>query len=301
VNELELIGMIRALCPPGKGTGLVAGIGDDCAVIRPRQGDDLLLTTDFLIEGVHFLREEASAADCGWKALARGLSDIAAMGGEPCHALVSIALAPWTTQAWVRDFYKGLNLLAARHKVTVAGGDVTKSQKLTCDIVVMGSVGRGKALRRDGARSGDAVYVTGTLGASVLGLETKKGKAWKRHLRPEPRLEQARLLHRLGATSCMDLSDGLAMDLHRLCLESSLAADIDWRLPLYPGASLRQAVTGGEDYELVFTAPRSKRIPDSLAGVQVTRIGEMRKGKPGELMLAGNPLIPIGWDPLRTK
>ena len=135
---------------------------------------------------------------------------------------------------WLRGFYRGLNTLARRHGVVVAGGDLSEAEKLVCDIVVLGAVKRGRALRRSGAKPGDRLYVTGLLGGSALGLETRKGRAWKRHLRPEPRIEAGReLAARCGATACMDLSDGLALDLFRMCTESRCAAELHGGCLLY--------------------------------------------------------------------
>jgi thiamine-monophosphate kinase len=299
MRETELIALIRRL-NAGRAPGLVAGIGDDCAVLRPRPGEDLLVTTDFLLEGVHFLRQTHAAADCGWKTLARGLSDIAAMGGTPRYAFVSLALAPWAGGAWVRGFYRGLNTLARRHGVVVAGGDLTGAEKIVCDIIVLGAVKRGRALRRGGASPGDRLYVTGLLGGSALGLETRQGRAWKRHLRPDPRIEAGlALASRLAATACMDLSDGLALDLFRLCTESGCAAELHGGLPIFPGATLAQALSGGEDYELLFAAPPSRRMPASIAAVPVTEIGRCVQGTPGRILFAGKPLPARGWDPFR--
>src|SRR6185369_1711169 len=142
-----------------------------------------------------------------------GLSDIAAMGGEPRFCLLSLALAPWTDPRWVDRFYAGL----LKAGVPLVGGDLGHADKLACDIVVCGAVPRGKALRRDGARAGDSIYVSGRLGGSALGLATRSGVAWKRHTYPEPRLTLGQYLRReLGATAAMDLSDGLSLDLRRL-------------------------------------------------------------------------------------
>jgi thiamine-monophosphate kinase len=299
MRETDLIALIQRL-NAAEAPGLVKGIGDDCAILRPRAGEDLLVTTDFLLEGVHFLRETHSAADCGWKALARGLSDIAAMGGTPRYAFVSLALAPWSCGHWVRDFYRGMQKLAGRHGVVVAGGDLTRSDKVLCDIVVLGAVKRGRALCRGGAKPGDRLYVTGLLGGSALGLETHKGAAWKRHLRPEPRIEAGQILAmRLKATACMDLSDGLALDLHRLCTASRCGAELNGSLPVFPGARIQQALGGGEDYELLFAAPAGRRIPGSIAGLPVTEIGRCLKGKPGRILFGGKPLPASGWDPFR--
>src|SRR5262249_12100836 len=159
--------------------------------------------TDLFVENVHFRRATHRPEDAGWKALARGLSDIAAMGGEPRFCLLSLAVAPWTDRRWIDGFYRGLLGLADRAGAPLIGGDLGHAGELACDIVVCGGVPRGAALRRDGARAGDAIYVSGRLGGSALGLATARGASWKRHLRPEPRLSLGRYL-RGRATAAMD-------------------------------------------------------------------------------------------------
>jgi thiamine-monophosphate kinase len=301
-SELKLIERIRRRALLPRAAGLVLGIGDDCAIFRQRgASDDLLFTTDLLLEGTHFLRATHTAADVGWKALARGLSDIAAMGGAPRFCLVSLGLAPWQTERWVEGFYSGLLRLSRREQTPLAGGDLGRGAVAMCDIVVCGSVPRGQALLRSGARSRDAIYVSGRLGGSALGLERGKSAAWKKHTRPEPRLELGRFLReRLGATAAMDLSDGLSLDLRRLCLASRVAAEIT-APPRYRGASLEQALHGGEDYELLFTVPERRRVPAEFAGVALTRIGILRTGRPGAVKLDGQPLRPLGYDHLRNS
>ncbi len=291
MNEISLIQSIARWTHAGDAPGLVAGIGDDCAILRPEAGEDLLITTDLLIEGVHFKRSTHTGATAGWKALARGLSDIAAMGGTARYALFSIALGPWTTLNYVRDFYRGVNLLAKRANVRVIGGDVSKSGQFHCDVVVIGSVPQGEALRRNGARPGDIVYVSGKLGGAAV--------AGYRH-RPEPRLELGAVLRTtIRPSACMDLSDGLAMDLHRLCEASGVAAKLDTAfLPLAPRATLEHALSGGEDYELLFTASPRVKVPASLG---VSAIGTILAGKPGTMWLDSQKLKPRGWDPLAPK
>ena len=282
----------------GRG-GLTLGIGDDCAIFRPRAREELLFTTDMLIEGRHFLRGTHRAQDLGWKALARGLSDIAAMGGDPRFCLVSLALPAWAGQTFVDGFYRGLLRLAREAQAPLAGGDLARSETLFCDIVVCGAVPRGTALRRDSARAGDAIYVSGVLGGSALGLARSRGRAWLRHRRPVPRLALGRFLRtRLRATAAMDLSDGLSLDLARLAEASGLCAAIE-APPVYPGASLDQALHGGEDYELLFTVPPRTRVPERFEGLPLTRIGTMRRGRPGLLLLAGQALEPLGFDHFR--
>jgi thiamine-monophosphate kinase len=297
VSEVDLVRRIgRWAHQAAPAPSVVLGIGDDCAIYRPRGSrEDLLFTTDLLIEDVHFRRSTHRPEDVGWKCLARGLSDIAAMGGEPRFCLVSLAVAEWADARWVEGFYRGLLRLARRENVALAGGDLARAAKVTCDIVVCGAVPRGRALRRDGARAGDIIYVSGALGGSALGLVKSAGKAWKRHLRPEPRLALGRFIReKLGATAAMDLSDGLSLDLRRMCEASGLRAEIT-RPPIFPGATLEQALDGGEDYELLFTAPPRAQAPEEFEGLPLTRIGAMRRGRAG-VTLDGQPLEARGWD-----
>jgi thiamine-monophosphate kinase len=305
-SEQDVIDRLRGRVPFPATGGLVLGIGDDCAIFRPRgSAEDLLFTTDMLIEGVHFLRETHTAADIGWKSLARGLSDIAAMGGEPRFCLLSLALPPWADARWLDGFYRGLLALARSAGATLMGGDLARSSKMMADIVVCGAVPRGKALRRDGARPGDGIYVSGALGGSALGLATGRGKAgrekiWQRHVRPKPRLALGRFLREhLHATAAMDLSDGLSIDLHRMCLASGLNAEIE-EPPRYPRATLEQALHGGEDYELLFTASPRIAVPSQFEGLSLARIGTMRKGRKGAVQLDGAPLEPLGYDHFRN-
>ena len=299
-SEGQLIARLQRLVTSPRGSGIVLGIGDDCAIYRPRGStEDLLFTTDLLVENVHFQRTTHRAEDVGWKALARGLSDIAAMGGEARFFLVSLALAGWAGARWVDGFYRGLLRLASQAGVTLVGGDVGRSQTVMCDIVVCGAVPRGGALRRDGARAGDAIYVSGHLGGSALGLAAPRGAAWRRHVRPQPRLALGRFLREsLRATGAMDLSDGLSIDLQRFAAASQLTAEIE-APPRFAGATLEQALHGGEDYELLFTTRPRARVPAEFEGLRLTRIGMMRRGRPGSVLLNGRPLPVLGFDHFR--
>ncbi len=203
------------------------GIGDDCAIVRPRAKHDLVFTTDFVLEGRHFQLDTHTPADVGHKALARSLSDLAAMGSEPLFCLVSLAMPASLGERWVDAFYRGLLRLASRHEITLAGGDLARFRHVVADVMCCGEVPKGKALRRSGARPGNRIYVTGELGASAHGLSVRRGMAWKRHLRPDPRITAGLLLRGLRVSSCMDLSDGLVLDLHRLCRESGVAANLN--------------------------------------------------------------------------
>ncbi len=290
----------RAAVPASR--GLILGIGDDCAIFRPRGScEDLLITTDMLIEGVHFRRLTHPPEAVGHKALARGLSDIAAMGGVPRFCLVSLAAGAGIDERWIERFYNGLLHLARRYSTLLAGGDLATAAQTACDVVVCGALPRGTALRRDAARAGDAIYVSGKLGGSALGLQNQAGAAWSRHLRPQPRLPLGRFLReRIHASAAMDLSDGISIDLHRLALASGLEAAID-PPPRFPGATLEQALHGGEDYELVFTAPAGVRVPSRVGSLPLTCIGTMRRGHPGDVYLSGKLLQPLGYDHFRNS
>jgi thiamine-monophosphate kinase len=298
ISEVDLVRQIGrwVAAEPRSASSLVLGIGDDCALYRPRGGrEDLAFTTDMLIEDIHFRPQTHRAEDVGWKCLARGLSDIAAMGAEPRFCLLSLAVADWADGKWVEGFYRGLLRLARRENTALAGGDLARAAKVTCDIVVCGAVPRGRALRRDGARAGDIIYVSGALGGSALGLAKGSGKAWKRHARPEPRLALGRFLcEKLRATAAMDLSDGLSLDLRRMCEASKLRAEII-APPVYRGATIEQALHGGEDYELLFTLSPRVTPPADFMGLPLRQIGVMRRGKPG-VMMDGVPLEALGWD-----
>jgi len=301
-NEFEVTEMLRRWAGLPRGSGIVEGIGDDCAILRPRnRPEDLLFTTDLLVEGTHFKRATHASGDIGWKALARGLSDIAAMGGQPRFCLLSLALAPWCDASWVTGFFHGLLRLADRTGTALAGGDLSHGAKLVCDVTVGGAVPRGQALRRDGARAGDAVYVSGALGFSALGMAAGRGAARRRHLRPEPRLALGRFLREtVRATAAMDLSDGLSLDLARLCAASGLGAEIT-APPVWRRATLAQALHGGEDYELLFTAPAGARVPAAFQRIPLTRIGVMTRRNRGHVTLDGQPLQPRGYDHFRES
>jgi thiamine-monophosphate kinase len=253
-------------------------IGDDCAVVPFTALEDLLLKADMSIQGVHFTRESPDAI--GRRAVARALSDIAACGGMPLYCLISLALGPRTQGAWIDNFYRGVFGELRKAKASLAGGDISHSDQVVIDVMLTGTVPKGRALLRSGARVGDAIYASGPLGG------------WRRKLAITPRLEFGRKL--LGiATACMDISDGLALDLHRLCRESGVAAELD-HVPLLKGATLDQALHDGEDYELLFTAPPRRKAP----GI---RIGTIVEGKPGTVRYDGSLLKPIGYDHARQN
>lgn len=275
---------------------LAQGIGDDCAVVQPRAGEDLVFTTDFTLEGRHFERDTHTAADVGHKALARSLSDLAAMGAEPVFCLLSLALPAALTGNWLKSFYRSLLALADHHHVALAGGDLARFDKVIADVMCCGRVPRGRAMLRSGAKPGDSIYVTGALGASAHGFGERRGESWRRHRRPTPRVLAGLALRKLGVKACLDLSDGLSLDLARLCRESGVSAELETGLPIAKGATLDEALHGGEDYELLFTAAPAKRVPRILDGLPVTRIGIITRGLPGQVRLQGRALTPQGFD-----
>jgi thiamine-monophosphate kinase len=299
--EKALIARIQKLARRD-GHQIVRGIGDDCAVLRRQSGEELVITTDLLIEGTHFSHEWHSADSVGHKCLSRGLSDIAAMGADPIAAFLSLGLPASLPQKWVDDFLRGFLRLAKHYNVTLAGGDIAESKSgIVADVMVVGSVPRGKAILRSGARPGDIIYVTGALGGSAATLQQlmrskhTRSRLGSRHFYPEPRIAVARYLREKRlATSMIDISDGLSTDLAHICEESgarrnkragslgaSIVADL---VPIANGADLNLALYGGEDYELLFTAGKSARVPVEIAGVAVTEIGWITKEKGMQLI-----------------
>jgi thiamine-monophosphate kinase len=295
MTEFELIARIQAILGP---TG--APVGDDCAVLDAPPGERLLATVDMLVEGVHFRVGDVDPFTLGRRALAINLSDIAAMGGTPRWCLVSLGLpAPGP---FVERFYAGLADMARGHGVLVAGGNIARlPERTVIDITVLGSAAH--PVGRDGARPGDGIYVTGPLGRSAAGLRCllsgnpSHPALVAAHLDPRPRVAEGRKLATV-ATAMMDISDGLAQDLGHICERSRCGAALDSAaIPI--DAETRRAATelgldpldlalhGGEDYELLYTAP---------AGAPGIRIGEVTARG---LTLDGHPLTPKGWDHFR--
>lgn len=303
-GEFGLIDFISTHFNAPKG---MVGIGDDCAII-PDFGEDTLVTTDMLLEGIHFLRDKASAEDIGWKAAAVNLSDIAAMGGVPVATFLSIALPPDARGAWAEGFIEGYAEISRRYGVPLLGGDTTSSLRdIAINVGVKGRCDHGKALGRSGARVGDTIFVTGTLGDSGAGLKALIGGLERdadveyligRHLRPVPRIEEGQALLATGLVGAMmDISDGLASDLRHILKASGVGATVDLkRLPLseelvrvcrrchWRASTL--AATAGEDYELLLTAPAelAKRVNFPLYAVGTITEGDdilwLRGGKP---------------------
>lgn len=320
MTERDLIDRIRRVTGrPGKEVAI--GIGDDAAVCRPMRGG-LVLTVDSLVEKVHFDTWYFHPEDVGHKALAVNLSDVAAMGGSPRYALVSLGLGKGSAAFW-EGFYRGMTALARRHGVQIVGGNLSASPVRFADVTVVGEAPRHPFLR-SGARAGDLLAVTGSLGASAAGLELlrRHGRgALKRapslsaaHLRPEPKLAEAAALRKAGVVrAAMDVSDGLGIDLHRLADASGVGFRIDARLiPVAAEASrlmgkeraLRLALEGGEDYELLLAV---RKADWNRAGAAVkaakgrlTAIGEVVPARRGRTLVLDEetsiPLRPAGWD-----
>ena len=337
-GELALLGEIRqraaSAASRGQSGGIRLGIGDDCALLAPRRGEELAVTTDLSIEGQHFRLEWHQPEAVGHRVLARGLSDLAAMGARPVGAFLSLGLPRELTvpagrqraarsRSWVQRLLDGLLALAEAHSTPLAGGDLAESSVAVADIVLVGAVPRGRALLRSGAKPGDLLYVTGALGGAVASLaclenlaNTKPGRAnppripkklaakLAPHLYPQPRIAQGLWLQRRGvASAAIDLSDGISSDLAHICDESGVAAEVDASaLPIHGGATLTQALHGGEDYELLFTAPATAKLPRAIAGVEITKIGRIvktRAGRPTLTLISAQgakPLEPQGWE-----
>jgi len=313
--EKALISEIRRLGHNRQKRLLATGIGDDCAVLSASPDQDFLVTTDFSLEDIHFRRQWHSPESVGHRCCARGLSDIAAMGGQPVALFLSLALPEDLPQSWVTRFILGLTRLAQKHGAALAGGDTAQSSHgILADIILLGRVPKGKAVLRSDARPGDRIFVTGKLGgaaAAVVKMEKRSKsklnpKKYRRHFFPEPRIEVGRVLREKElARAMIDISDGLSTDLAHICEESGVGAEIDSeRIPRAQcGKSKREvsldlALHGGEDYELLFTAPSAVRMPRSIHGVSVTEIGRITR-RNALLLRMGNrteELIPRGWE-----
>jgi thiamine-monophosphate kinase len=325
IAEKALIAQVRRMAAKAKNPAIQTGVGDDCAVLRllPRKGrggeKDTLITTDFTLEGIHFRRDWHSAESVGHRCLARGLSDIAAMGGQPVAAFLSLALPPNLPQSWVGRFARSLIKLAERYDVTLAGGDTAESPKgVLADIIVVGTAPKGNAVLRSGARPGDRIYVSGELGGSAAAVSEMRKKPkrklnsreYSRHFFPEPRVELGQILREKGLVSAMiDTSDGLSTDLAHICEASGVGAELQEEA--IPRASvgkparevdLQFALHGGEDYELLFTARRGKRLPSRIVGVPITPIGQITRRRKIFLVNPsglGHELAPLGWEHFR--
>ena len=311
IGERSLIHQIRRMAAASRNSALKMGIGDDCAILRLKPGFELLVTSDLCLENVHFRRAWHPPAAVGHRCLTRGLSDIAAMGGEPLACFLSLGLPADLPSPWINGFLRGLLALARRYKVQLAGGDVSSAPQITADIIVTGQIPSGTAVRRAGANPEDRIYVTGSLGGSTATLKQLfAGTALKPaksnpHFYPTSRLEVGSWLRkRCLATAMIDISDGLSVDLRHICDESGVAAILlSNKVPITKNADLELALHGGEDYELLFTASKRARIPAQIAGIAITQIGEIRNRRDysSAIQILGDngkvrPLPQRGWE-----
>jgi thiamine-monophosphate kinase len=326
-GEFGLIKRMRRIIESGSDE-IVLGIGDDAAVVRPKSGSCLVLTTDALVEGVHFDLRYTPFDALGWKALAVNLSDVAAVGGVPSYALVSLALPEAWTVENVESLYRGLKRCGKMYDCKIVGGDTTRSiGKGFISISVIGYVKQNAIANRSGAQPGDLLCVTGTLGGARVGFEVLREnqnvdlfkKSIRRFLKPLPKIAEAgRLIRELKISSMIDISDGLSSDVSHLCEQSGLGCILrEDAIPLHPDVKVwaeqvgippaRFALTSGEEYELVFTVN-----PDRLERwinhnrkekhFPVTSIGEMVHKNKGIRVKCGEKTIPLsekGWNHFR--
>ena len=295
LRQLGEAGLIARLARrlPGAGSVLV-GIGDDAAVLRLGR-ERLLFASDMLVEGVHFTRARTPARWIGWKALAANISDVAAMGGVPRWAVVSLGAPPSTPVRFMDALYRGLARCARRFGVSIVGGDTVRAPQVVVDVAILGTVEPRRLTLRSGARVGDVLFVTGRLGGSLVS---------GRHARFIPRLAEAQaLLRRVRLHAMMDLSDGLASDLRQMSRASRVALRVDVaKIPVArAGRSVYHALMDGEDFELlVAVGPRDAgRVPRRIGACPVTPIGVVVRRGPGvELRDADGrirPLVPQGF------
>jgi thiamine-monophosphate kinase len=322
----KIVGSSKSTPSQAIRTSVSLGIGDDAALFRPKPRYETIFTCDWFLEGTHFWGEKHPPDVVGWKCLARAVSDIAAMGGTPRCFLLSLALPETHTGRWLDLYLGGLRRASRKFQCVLAGGDTTRRNDILINITVVGELRAGSARRRSGARDGDLIYVSGTLGAAELGLQllrrakgsvSRNKPILKKHLYPEPRLELGSwLAEKKIASAMMDLSDGLSSDLARLCAASRVGALLDTvKIPQaqiprgaqkQAGDPLHLALHGGDDYELLFTVPprKARLLPKRLQGVSLTQIGRITRSRKvlmrdehGEV----TQLLPCGWDPFREK
>ncbi len=294
MNEFDFI---KTLLRPLAGEGSFA-LSDDAASIRVPDLHELVITKDALVRGVHFIGTEP-ASQIARKALRVNLSDCAAMGAKPFSYLLALMLPPGITEEWLGSFVQGLKTDQEHFGVSLLGGDTTRSKsELAVSITMLGLVPHGKALRRNGAKTGDGIYVSGTIGDGALGLIHKYDTfLLQRYQLPEPRIALGQKLQGI-ATSCMDISDGLAQDLGHICAASGTGAIIEWnKIPLSDAARTCNPepeiiLAGGDDYELLFTVPPS--AAPQLANMQgITRIGSITEGGGVKILDASGAPIPL--------
>lgn len=329
LSEDRLLSALRRLLS-ADAPGVDIGVGDDAAVVELGR-HPTVLTTDLLVEGVHFRRSSTTTHDLGYKAIAVNVSDVAAMGGSPRYATVGLGLRSGAEAPFVMELYGGMLDAAEEYGLSIVGGDLSRADRVVISVAMVGEVAKGRAVTRSGAQAGDRLVVTGAVGAAAGGLRLSQaepgdvhealGTDWARDLfaaqtRPVARVGEGQSLAQAGATAMLDLSDGLALDLARLCRESGVGARVRVRaLPVAPALfdlqkvlgtdPVELALHGGEDYELVATLPAPavdgalRRIGERY-GTSLAEIGEITD-RPGEVVLvdddgAEHPLEPRGWD-----
>jgi thiamine-monophosphate kinase len=317
LTEDALLAAVRKVLS-GAGPEVVVPVGDDAAVVRPGSGD-LILTTDALVEGRHFDRSLTTPREVGYKAIAVNVSDVAAMAGSPRHALCALTLSDAVDAAWTMELFGGMRDACEEFACTLVGGNLTRGSEVSVTVAMTGEVAPGRAVTRSGARAGDAIVVTGELGGAAAGLRLARmgaphGRRWsdeerdaiRRHGRPTPRVGEAQVLARCGATAMIDVSDGLALDLSRLCAASGVGARLELaRVPVHAAASGEEALGGGEDYELLATLPTDDAVSFAAAelretfGTPLTAIGQIGPDGPVAVDAGGGErsLEPAGWDP----
>jgi thiamine-monophosphate kinase len=274
LRDLGEGGLIQRIRKQFQDSGVVLGIGDDTAVLDIPEGHSVLFCSDLLAEDSHFIRGPHPPDSVGYKAVAVNVSDIGAMGGVPMHFVISLAAPADLELEWVDSFYSGVARACREFNVTLVGGDTSTAKSIFVDVAMVGCVKKGGAVRRSGAKPGDSIYVSGTLGGSIRGLAllrsgVRNDPAVERHLYPQPR-------HVIGAAvvskahAMIDVSDGLSTDLGHILSESGVSARIyKDRIPAAPGASDSEVLNGGEEYELILTSTAN------LDGFALTRIGEI--------------------------
>jgi thiamine-monophosphate kinase len=322
-REPDLLATMRRAASNNPTLSVPLGMGDDAALFAAKPGYQTILTCDWFLEGSHFLRDKHPADMVGWKCLARAISDVAAMGGEPRCFLLSLALPSSHTGRWLEEFLLGLRRAARKLKCPLVGGDTTRRREIFINVTVVGEVRAGRAVLRSGARPGDIVFVSGRLGEAELGLRLLRSRSrsdkndprLRKHRYPEPRIALGyHLSNGRIATAMMDLSDGLSSDLPRLCAASGVGTRIvAEKLPAVAETARRGAksfdpldlaLNGGDDYELLFTVSPSKapRLPRAFQGIPLTSIGEITRDRSLRLVWSDGreeALQARGWDPFR--